>query len=89
MRSCFILLAVMLALDHVNKNGSVLANYDLELGVVVDGQCKADIVMKGFIDIITHEDYKKSFVGILGKSILNIKCPTEVMTFQRSSLALL
>lgn len=66
--SCFLFLypVLLMALKDVNTNDSVLANYELE-PVIVDGQCKADMVMKGFIDIITNDDYKKSFIGILGK----------------------
>ena len=56
-----------LAIAHVNKNNSLLGNYDLALSFL-NGECKADMVMKRFIEIITNKDYM-SIIGILGKSI--------------------
>ena len=54
-----------MALDDINSNSSLLPNYDLT-PVLIDGQCKSDVVMKGFIDIITNND-RKSVIGFLGK----------------------
>ena len=55
----------MLAQQHVNANSTILPNYDLNI-LLTDGQCKADMVMKRFIEIITNKNHHKSFVGILG-----------------------
>lgn len=60
-------LVLTMALADINSNSKVLSNYQLE-PVVVDGQCTPDMVMKGYIDIITNEEYKKSFIGILGNA---------------------
>merc|ERR1712083_557503 len=48
----------------MGKNSSVLPNYDLE-PVLRDGQCKSDIVMKEFIDIVMNKEMK-SVVGFIG-----------------------
>ncbi|XP_040568562.1 uncharacterized protein [Lepeophtheirus salmonis] len=53
-----------MAQEHINARKDILDNYELQLAIF-DGQCKADIVMKRFIEIITNRDYK-SFVGVLG-----------------------
>lgn len=53
------------AQKDVNSNSTILANYDLQL-IIYDGQCTADVVMKRFIDIITHHEFKSKIVGILG-----------------------
>lgn len=49
----------------VNRNESVLKDYDLRMHVY-DGQCRADKVMKGFIDYIRLTTFP-SMAGILGK----------------------
>ena len=56
-----------MALSDINSNNTILPNHKL-IPVVRDGECKADMVMKRFIDIIMNEEFKKSFIGILGKS---------------------
>lgn len=56
-----------MALDDINRDNSILANYALE-SILVDGQCEPDMVMKGFMDIIMNDEYEKSFIGILGKA---------------------
>ena len=58
-----------MALSDINSNNTILPNHKL-IPVVRDGECKADMVMKRFIDIIMNEEFKKSFIGILGKSQL-------------------
>ena len=55
-----------MALSDINSNNTILPNHKL-IPVVRDGECKADMVMKRFIDIIMNEEFKKSFIGILGK----------------------
>ena len=55
-----------MAVDDINQNGTILANHRIE-PVISDGKCKADVVMKNVIDIITNDEFKKSFIGILGK----------------------
>ena len=47
---CTISVARM-AVDDVNSNTSMLANYELSLDIK-DGKCEPDVVMKMFIDII-------------------------------------
>ena len=59
-------LALTMALKDINGNNSILPNFELD-SVLVDGQCKADMVMNRFIDIMMNDDYKKSFIGILGE----------------------
>ena len=65
MKWSFKISVAQLAKHDVNKNVSILSNYELHLNAL-DGQCTADVVMKRFIEIITNWDYK-SVVGILGK----------------------
>lgn len=48
----------------INKNKTILPDYNLKL-LVQDGQCKADNVMKRFIDFIV-EGYYPQLVGVLG-----------------------
>ena len=55
-----------MAVDDINQNGTILPNHRIE-PVISDGKCKADVVMKNVIDIITNDEFKKSFIGILGK----------------------
>ena len=58
----------MMALEDINKNNSILPNYDLKT-VLKNGMCKSDVVMKAFIDIIMNKD-RKSVIGFLGKKII-------------------
>ena len=63
----WLLLVALLAVKDVNSNPHILPDYQLDLSVV-DGQCKADVVMKKFIDIIKTRDASRfqSTVGMLG-----------------------
>ena len=55
----------MMALDDINRNNSVLPNYDLK-SVVYNGMCKSDVVMNAFIKVILSKE-SKSAIGFLGK----------------------
>jgi hypothetical protein len=57
-----------MAVEAVKKNPDILPGYQLEL-LLDDGQCKADIVMKIFIEYVLMDQYKK-LIGILGKRVL-------------------
>lgn len=59
-----ILQGALMARDAINANQSLLRDYDLSL-LVSNGQCKADMVMKGFIDYIV-ENYYNNLIGVLG-----------------------
>lgn len=56
-----------MAREAVNKNNDILRDYTLKL-LVADGQCRADVVMRTFIDYIYHDMYPK-LVGVLGKKL--------------------
>ncbi|XP_046384645.1 uncharacterized protein LOC124154916 [Ischnura elegans] len=56
--------AANMAREAINNNDTVLRDYHLNL-YAYDGQCKADVVMKSFIEYMRLDDYKH-FVGILG-----------------------
>nr|CAD7426195.1 unnamed protein product [Timema monikensis] len=56
--------AARLALDAINLNKTILRDYNLKLKVE-NGECKADIVMKTFIDYILFNIYNK-LIGVLG-----------------------
>lgn len=56
-----------MAVDAINRNGTILRDYDLKLKVA-DGQCSADVVMKEFIDYLRFEHFKR-MVGILGTGL--------------------
>ncbi|GLH00493.1 Guanylate cyclase [Gryllus bimaculatus] len=57
--------AAEMALEAVNRNDSLLPDYNLSLKVN-DGKCAADVVMKTFIDYVM-DDLFRNLVGILGK----------------------
>lgn len=59
-----IVLAARMAKEAINKNSTLLENYNLNL-LAHDGQCRADMVMKRFIDYIVHK-YYENLVGVLG-----------------------
>lgn len=59
-----ILQGALMARDAINKNNSLLRDYKLQL-LVANGECKADMVMKAFIDYIV-ENYYSNLVGVLG-----------------------
>ena len=54
-----------MAVDDVNRNQSMLANYELSLDIK-DGKCEPDVVMKKFIDFIKTKEISRfsSTVGI-------------------------
>ena len=70
-----------MALDDINRNNSVLPNYDLK-SVIYNGMCKSDVVMKTFINVIMNKE-SKSVIGFLGKfffysmynTCLRAECP--------------
>lgn len=53
-----------MAREAINKNTTILRDYNIDL-LAHDGQCKADMVMKRFIDYIVHK-YYENLVGVLG-----------------------
>jgi len=53
-----------MALDDINRNNSVLPNYDLK-SVVYNGMCKSDVVMTAFIKVIMNKESKNA-IGFLG-----------------------
>ena len=57
-----------MALDDINRNNSVLPNYDLK-SVVYNGMCKSDVVMTAFIKVIMNKESKNA-IGFLGKFFL-------------------
>lgn len=59
-----IYIAAQMAVDAINRNGTILRDYDLKL-LVADGQCSADMVMKSFIDYLRFKHFNR-MVGILG-----------------------
>lgn len=56
--------AALMATEAINKNNSILPDYDLQL-FIHDGECSADQVMKIFIDYIKNEQFPK-LAGVLG-----------------------
>ena len=59
----------IMAVEHINNNPDILPGYRLLLDIQ-DGKCKADIVMKRFIDFVKTRDrdrFRKT-VGILGEN---------------------
>ncbi|OXA51550.1 Gamma-aminobutyric acid type B receptor subunit 1 [Folsomia candida] len=59
-----ILIAAQMAAQAINRNNSVLSDYDLRMHVY-DGQCRTDKVMKSFIDYIRLSSFPH-MAGILG-----------------------
>lgn len=59
-----IVIAANMAKEAVNKNKTILPDYELKL-LVNNGMCQADTVMKAFIDYIVDKYYSK-MVGVLG-----------------------
>lgn len=58
--------ASTMAIDEINKNPSILNNYSIKL-VIHTGECKPDMVLKSFIDIVAAGDQQfKQTIGILG-----------------------
>lgn len=60
-----ILKSAKMATDAVNRNTSLLNDYDLQL-FVNDGKCQAETVMKAFIDYIVENYNNNIVVGVLG-----------------------
>ena len=60
---------IQMAIGDIEKDTSILSNYELT-PVINDGQCKSDEVMNGVLEVIMNQEFKKSFVGILGKIII-------------------
>lgn len=60
-----ILKSAKMATDAVNRNTSLLQDYELQL-FVNDGKCQAETVMKAFIDYIVENYNNKIVVGVLG-----------------------
>lgn len=58
-----IMLAAKMASTAINKNNSVLPDYNLDL-LAHDGQCQSDMVMKSFIEYVLHS--YNTLIGILG-----------------------
>ena len=54
-----------MAVDDVNRNKSMLADYELSLDIK-DGKCEPDVVMKKFIDFIKTKEISRfsSTVGM-------------------------
>lgn len=59
-----------MAADDVNRNKSLLLDYDLEV-LNADGRCATDQVMRSFIQYVKNDTAYKTLVGILG-AFLNI-----------------
>lgn len=57
-------LASVMATEAVNANPNLMKDYKLEI-FISDGQCKADLVMKTFIDYVINEHFQ-NLIGVLG-----------------------
>ena len=53
-----------MAITAINENDDILKDYEIKLKVA-DGQCKADMVMKSFIDYLRFRHFNR-MAGILG-----------------------
>ena len=58
------ILAADMAIDAVNKNETILKDYEMKL-LALDGQCSGDMVLKAFIDYVRLPHFNR-MVGILG-----------------------
>ena len=60
----------MMAVADINNNNNILPGYKLRLDIQ-DGQCKADVVMKKFIDFVKTGDQHRfrRTVGVLGQNL--------------------
>ena len=69
-----------MAVDDINKNKTILPNYDLSLDIK-DGKCEPDVVMKMFIDIIRTKSISRfsSTVGVLGKCFYIYFCKEHLL----------
>ena len=57
--------SAIMAKEVINKNATILPDYNLNI-LLSDGQCRADKVMKAFIDYVVDENYYEKLVGVLG-----------------------
>ncbi|XP_060518097.1 receptor-type guanylate cyclase gcy-13-like isoform X2 [Cylas formicarius] len=57
--------AALMAMNAINMNKTLLSDYKLTI-LVTDGMCRADNVMKNFIDFIVDQNYYNNLVGVLG-----------------------
>ncbi|KAH1013429.1 atrial natriuretic peptide receptor 2 [Dendroctonus ponderosae] len=57
--------ASVMAMKAINENSTILNGYSLKI-LITDGMCRADNVMKNFIDFIVDQEYYKNLVGVLG-----------------------
>ena len=57
--------AAQMAKNAINANSTILPDYSLNL-LIADGQCRADKVMKAFIDYVVDANYYDKLVGVLG-----------------------
>lgn len=57
--------ASVMAMNAINANKTILADYKLQI-LLTDGMCRADNVMKNFIDFIVNPTYYNNLVGVLG-----------------------
>nr|XP_042909123.1 gamma-aminobutyric acid type B receptor subunit 1 isoform X2 [Parasteatoda tepidariorum] len=64
MRQASVVEAAEMAIKQINKNHTLLENYQFKL-LQQNGQCAADEVMQSFINYVTNSTYK-TMVGILG-----------------------
>ncbi|XP_043236626.1 receptor-type guanylate cyclase gcy-5-like isoform X2 [Amphibalanus amphitrite] len=61
--------AVMMAIDAINRNTSLLSEYKMDL-LISDGQCSADMVMKTFINYLRMPIFPQ-MAGVLGPACSN------------------
>ena len=69
-----------MAVDDVNRNQSMLRDYELSLDIK-DGKCEPDVVMKKFIDFIKTKEISR-FSSTVGTCILYY---TYLYLLQRNS----
>ncbi|XP_030749572.1 atrial natriuretic peptide receptor 2-like isoform X2 [Sitophilus oryzae] len=55
----------LMAVSAINRDKTILADYKMEL-LITNGMCRADNVMKNFIDFIIDTNYYTNLVGVLG-----------------------
>ncbi|KAK2146668.1 hypothetical protein LSH36_590g02059 [Paralvinella palmiformis] len=85
---------VQMAVDYINSQSTILADYQLELKVV-DTQCKGDIAMKQFMHLISNDTHP--IAGIIGPGCSETAEPiagvakhfnTIVISYSAAALAL-
>ncbi|XP_050310160.1 retinal guanylyl cyclase 2-like isoform X2 [Anthonomus grandis grandis] len=55
----------LMARQAINNNNTILSDYKLQI-LITNGMCRADNVMKNFIDFIVDQNYYQNLVGVLG-----------------------